>query len=62
MAALEKSQQERLSREKAAWSEYGKEREEQEASNLKGQLYLQNLLRSNSTKAESRLSEVRRWN
>lgn len=59
--SLQKSQEACLEKEKLAWSNYGKEQEESKLGYLKDQLYLESLLKSNSTKAESRLTSVRRW-
>lgn len=50
-----------LEKEKLAWSNYSQEREDHKLSQLKGQKYLDSILKSNSTKAESRLTSVRRW-
>lgn len=61
MISLQKSQEACLEKEKLAWSSYGREQEEGRLAHLKDQLYLESLLKSNSTKAESRLTSVRRW-
>ena len=43
------------------WSSYQKEKEESKLADVKDRLYLESLLKTNATKAESRLGTVRRW-
>lgn len=51
-----------LEKERLVWSRYAQQREEKGLEHLKDQKYLDSLLKSNSTKADSRRTEVRRWN
>ena len=50
-----------MAKEKAMWSSYQKEKEEGKMQSVKDQLYLDSLLKTNATKAEERLTSVRRW-
>jgi hypothetical protein len=44
------------------WSKYEQDREESKINRFKDERYLEEILKSNSTKADSRRTEVRRWN
>ena len=56
------SQEANMAKEHLAWSKYEHDREENNLQKFKNQRYLDSILKSNSTKAESRLTSVRRWN
>lgn len=45
-----------------AWNQYSQEKEQSRFNYIKDQKYLDELLKSNSTKADSRRITVRRWN
>ena len=51
-----------LEKERLVWNSYAQEREDKGIGHLKDQKYLDSLLKSNSTKADSRRTSVRRWN
>lgn len=51
-----------LEKEKLLWSRYSQEKEEKGLNYIRDQKYLDDLLKSTSTKADSRRTSVRRWN
>jgi hypothetical protein len=61
LSDLKSKQEGCLEKEKLMWSRYSQEREENRLNHIKDQAYLDGLLKTNSTKAESRLVSVRRW-
>ena len=61
MDSLRRSHDKGLEREHLAWSDYRQKREEGQMEHIKDKMYLDSLLKSTSTKAESRLTSVRRW-
>ena len=50
-----------MQKEKLVWSKYEQDREDAKIHHIRDQKYLDDLLKTNSTKAESRLTSVRRW-
>lgn len=56
------TQEEGVKKAQLVMSRYEQAREATQLDHIKDEKYLQDLLRTNSTKAESRLTEVRRWN
>jgi hypothetical protein len=59
---MQSAQENCLAKEKLVWSRFEQEKEDNRVNYIKDQKYLDELLKSNSTKADSRRTSVRRWN